>query len=57
MTTTTDLLEKNINVRLPIQFNLQLREIARQNNLKPSTFTRLLLMRHLQGYNARNRFF
>jgi len=57
MTTTTDLLEKNINVRLPIQFNLQLREIARQNNLKPSTFTRLLLMRHLQDYNARNRFF
>jgi hypothetical protein len=57
MTTATDLLEKNINVRLPIQFNLQLREIARQNNLKPSTFTRLLLMRHLQDYNARNRFF
>jgi len=57
MTTTTDLLEKNINVRLPIQFNLQLREIARQNNLKFSTFTRLLLMRHLQDYNARNRFF
>jgi len=57
MTTTTDLLEKNIYVRLPIQFNLQLREIARQNNLKPSTFTRLLLMRHLQDYNARNRFF
>lgn len=57
MTTATDLLEKNINVRLPIQFNLQLREIAKQNNLKPSTFTRLLLMRHLQDYNARNRFF
>ena len=57
MTTATDLLEKNINVRLPIQFNLQLREIAKQNNLKPSTFTRLLLMRHLQDYNVRNRFF
>jgi hypothetical protein len=57
MTTATDLLEKNINVRLPIQFNLQLREIAKQNNLKTSTFTRLLLMRHLQDYNARNRFF
>jgi hypothetical protein len=56
MNTSTDLLETNIHVRLPAKFNHQLREIARQNNLKPSTFTRLLLMRHLQEYNLRNRF-
>ena len=56
MNATTELLEKNIHVRLPIQFNHQLREVAKQNNLKPSTFTRLLLMRHLQEYNPRNRF-
>ena len=56
MNTSTDLLETNIHVRLPVKFNHQLREIARQNNLKPSTFTRLLLMRHLQEYNLRNRF-
>jgi hypothetical protein len=52
----SELLETNIHVRLPVQFNHQLREIARQNNLKPSTFTRLLLMKHLQEYNPRNRF-
>jgi len=57
MNATPELLETNIHVRLPIQFNHQLREIAKQNNLKPSTFTRLLLMRHLQEYNLRNRFF
>jgi hypothetical protein len=56
MSTTTELLETNIHVRLPNQFNHQLREVAKQNNLKPSTFTRLLLMRHLQEYNLRNRF-
>jgi hypothetical protein len=56
MTNQLELLETNIHVRLPVHFNDQLREIARQNNLKPSTFTRLLLMKHLQEYNPRNRF-
>ena len=56
MTKQLEPLETNIHVRLPVHFNDQLREIARQNNLKPSTFTRLILMRHLQDYNLRNRF-
>jgi hypothetical protein len=56
MTNQLELLETNIHIRLPVQVNDQLREIARLNSLKPSTFTRLILMRHLQDYNLRNRF-
>jgi hypothetical protein len=50
-------LDKNLLVRIPNSFNQYLAEIARQNNLKISTFSRLILMRHAQEYHKNNRFF
>ena len=52
-----NLLDRNLHIRVTNQFEQQLSELARQNNLKPSTFTRLVLMKHIFEYNPRNRFF
>ena len=54
---TRNLLDRNLHIRVTNQFEQQLSELARQNNLKPSTFTRLVLMKHINDYNPRNRFF
>lgn len=53
---TNPLLEKNLQVRVSREFEHQVNEIAKQNNLKPSTFLRLLMMRHVPEYHPRNRF-
>ncbi len=50
-------LDKNLLVRIPTSFNQYLAEVAKQNNLRPSTFSRLILMRHTQEYHKNNRFF
>ena len=52
-----NLLDRNLHIRVTNQFEQHLSELARQNNLKPSTFTRLVLMKHINDYNPRNRFF
>jgi hypothetical protein len=50
-----EILDKNLLVRIPTSFNRYLAEVAKQNNLRPSTFSRLVLMRHAQDYH-KNRF-
>ena len=49
-------LDKNIQIRVTREFENQINEIARCHNLKPSTFLRILIMRHLPEYHPRNRF-
>ena len=51
-----EILDKNLLVRIPTSFNHYLAEVAKQNNLRPSTFSRLVLMRHAQDYHRDNRF-
>jgi hypothetical protein len=51
-----EVLDKNLLVRIPTSFNQFLAEVAKQNNLRPSTFSRLVLMRHAQDYHRDNRF-
>jgi hypothetical protein len=52
-----EILDKNLVVRIPISFNQYLAEVAKHNNLRPATFSRLILMRHAQEYHKNNRLF
>ncbi len=49
-------LDKNLHIRLPEQLALNLSSVARSHFLKPSTFARILLNRHLPDY-TKNRGF
>ncbi len=49
-------LEKNLQVRVTRDFENLLIETARNHNLRPSTFLRILIMRHVPDYHSRNRF-
>ena len=49
-------LEKNIQVRVTRDFENLINETARNHNLRPSTFLRILIMRHVPDYHPRNRF-
>jgi len=44
-----EILDKNLVVRIPTSFNQYLAEVAKHNNLRPATFSRLILMRHAQN--------
>ncbi len=50
------LLDKNLHIRLPEALALYLSTVARSHFLKPSTFARILLNRHLPDY-TKNRDF
>jgi len=52
-----EILDKNLVVRIPTSFNQYLAEVAKHNNLRPATFSRLILMRHAQEYHKNNRLF
>jgi hypothetical protein len=52
-----EILDKNLVVRSPTSFNQYLAEVAKHNNLRPATFSRLILMRHAQEYHKNNRLF
>ncbi len=52
-----EILDKNLVVRIPTSFNQYLAEVAKHNNLRPATFSRLILMRHTQEYHKNNRLF
>jgi len=56
MNQTKPLLNKDLHLRLDETFQNQLVQIATENNLKPSTFARIVLQRSLPQY-SRNRFF
>ena len=56
MTNTKPLLNKDLHLRLDESFQNQLVQIATENNLKPSTFARIVLQRNVPQY-TRNRFF
>lgn len=47
-------LNRDVHIRLPMRFRTYLREVAEMNHLKPSTFSRTVLMRHVKEYH-RNR--
>jgi antitoxin component of RelBE/YafQ-DinJ toxin-antitoxin module len=49
-------LDKDLHLRLDEDFQNQLVQIAQENNLKPSTFARIVLQRNVPQY-TRNRFF
>jgi len=49
-------LNKDLHLRLDENFQKQLIQIASENNLKPSTFARIVLQRTVPQY-TRNRFF
>ena len=49
-------LEKNLQVRVTRDFENLLIETARNHNLRPSTFLRILIMRHVPDYHTRNKF-
>jgi predicted transcriptional regulator len=49
-------LDKDLHLRLDEDFQHQLVQIAHENNLKPSTFARIVLQRNVPQY-TRNRFF
>jgi len=48
-------LTKNIHIRIDEKFEQYLIQIANSHHLKPSTFARMLLLRHVSDYN-KNRF-
>ena len=56
MNQTKPRLDKDLHLRLDEQFQNQLVQIAHENNLKPSTFARIVLQRNVSQY-TRNRFF
>jgi len=56
MNPSKPLLNKDLHLRLDETFQNQLVQIATENNLKPSTFARIVLQRSLPQY-SRNRFF
>jgi antitoxin component of RelBE/YafQ-DinJ toxin-antitoxin module len=56
MNQTKPRLDKDLHLRLDEQFQNQLVQIAHENNLKPSTFARIVLQRNVPQY-TRNRFF
>ena len=56
MTNTKPLLNKDLHLRLDETFQNLLVKIATENNLKPSTFARIVLQRTVPSY-SRNRFF
>lgn len=47
MTNTKPLLNKDLHLRLDENFQNQLVQIAQENNLKPSTFARIVLQRNV----------
>jgi hypothetical protein len=56
MNQTKPRLDKDLHLRLDEDFQNQLVQIAHENNLKPSTFARIVLQRNVPQY-TRNRFF
>jgi antitoxin component of RelBE/YafQ-DinJ toxin-antitoxin module len=56
MNPSKPLLNKDLHLRLDETFQNQLVQIANENNLKPSTFARIVLQRSLPQY-SRNRFY
>jgi hypothetical protein len=50
----SELLEKEIHIRIPQELEHRLTEIAASYNLKKSAFARIILHRHLNDY-VRNR--
>ena len=56
MNKTKPRLDKDLHLRLDEDFQNQLVQIAHENNLKPSTFARIVLQRNVPQY-TRNRFF
>ena len=50
--TNDDLLTQDLHLRVSKTFHEQLSETAKRHNLKPSTFTRYVLMKHLQDYQS-----
>ena len=56
MNPSKQLLNKDLHLRLDETFQNQLVQIAHENNLKPSTFARIVLQRTIPQY-SRNRFF
>ncbi len=55
MNNTKTLLNKDLHLRVDENFQSLLIQIANQNNLKPSTFARIVLERTVPSY-SRNRF-
>ncbi len=47
-------LTKDLHIRISEQLEKQIAQIAAQNHLKPSTFTRIVLMKEIDTY-IRNR--
>jgi hypothetical protein len=56
MNNTKPLLNKDLHLRLDETFQNELVKIATENNLKPSTFARIVLQRTVPSY-SRNRFY
>ena len=56
MNQTKPRLDRDLHLRLDEDFQNQLLQIAHENNLKPSTFARIVLQRNVPQY-TRNRFF
>lgn len=50
------ILEKNVQIRVTREFEKQINDTAKLHNLRPSTFLRILIMRHIPQYDARHRF-
>lgn len=49
-------LDRNLHLRIPINFEESLAQVAASYNMKKSTFSRVILMRELNNY-TRNRLF
>jgi hypothetical protein len=49
-------LDKEIHLRVPKDFEINLAQVAATYNMKKSTFCRIILMRELNNY-SRNRLF
>ena len=56
MNQSKELLNKDLHLRLDETFQNLLVRIATENNLKPSTFARIVLQRTVPSY-SRNRFY
>ena len=56
MNPSKELLNKDLHLRLDETFQNLLVRIATENNLKPSTFARIVLQRTVPSY-SRNRFY
>lgn len=50
--TKNETLTQDLHLRVSKTFHDQLNETAKRHNLKPSTFTRYVLMKHLQDYQS-----